>query len=96
MLDYESRRDAFEKAGVIEYVALKDTQPLEWVWNRLKNGKFTEVQTEDHEIISSAALPGLWMPAKALKERDWWTIMSSTTRGITRRPHHEFMGMIWK
>ena len=44
----------------------------------------------------SAAMPGLWIPAHALKHRDWWAIMAAITRGESRVGHHDFMDAIWK
>lgn len=96
MLDYEHRRDCYERHGVIEYVAVKDTDPLEWIWNRRVDGKFSVIATTDDELIGSTALPGLWITTNALKHRDWWTIMSTIARGITRFGHHDFMDTIWK
>lgn len=94
--EYERRRAAFERAKVIEYVAVWDGEPLSWTWNRLVDGKFAEIVTADDEMIMSTALPGLWIPASALKSRDWWTIMATIARGVTRAGHHEFMETIWK
>jgi hypothetical protein len=44
----------------------------------------------------SSALPGLWIPAQALKDRDWWAVMAAIGRGVSRVGHHEFMETIWK
>lgn len=96
LLDYADRRAAYEQAGVLEYVAVKDTDPVTWIWNRLADGKFVEVETADSEVIRSAALPGLWIPAMAFKHRDWWSIMASIARGVSRIGHHDFMETIWK
>jgi hypothetical protein len=96
LLDYESRRECFERAGVIEYVAVRLTDPIDWIWNRLIDGKFSEIETADHELIMSTALPGLWIPSYALMHRDWWTIMGAIARGVSRVDHHNFMDSIWK
>ena len=96
LLDYEHRRECFERAEVIEYVAVRLTEPLEWIWNRLIDGKFSEIKTADNELIMSTALPGLWIPSYALKHRDWWAIMGAIARGVSRVGHHEFMDTIWK
>ena len=96
LLDYEYRRDCFERSQVIEYVALRNTEPVEWIWNRLIDGKFTMIETADSEMIVSTALPGLWIPTHALKQRDWWSIMSSIARGVTQIGHHDFMETILK
>jgi hypothetical protein len=94
--DYEARRAAFERAGVLEYVAVRHTEPVSWIWNRRVDGKFTEITTPDDESIMSTALPGLWIPACALKQRDWWAVMGAIARGVSRVGHHEFMETIWK
>jgi hypothetical protein len=96
MLDYEQRRGCFERHGVIEYVALRLTEPVEWIWNRLINGKFSVIETADNELIMSAALPGLWIPSYALKHRNWGAIMGAIARGVSRVGHHDFMDTIWK
>jgi hypothetical protein len=92
LLDYEQRRECFERAGVIEYVAV--SLGGEWIWNRLINGKFSEIKTPDNELIMSAALPGLWIPAYALKHGNWWAIMAAIARGVSRVGHHQFMDTI--
>ena len=95
LLDYEHRRQCFEQAHVIEYVAVRLTEPIEWIWNRLIDGKFSEIKTADNELIMSAALPGLWIPSHALKHRDWWAVMGAIARGVSRFGHHAFMDAIW-
>ena len=94
MLDYEQRRNCFERHGVIEYVALKNTDPVEWTWNCLSNGKFSAIETADNELIMSRALPGLWIASLALKHRNWWSIMATIARGVSRVGHHQFMDTI--
>jgi len=96
LLDYKHRRDCYERHGVIEYVAVRDTEPVEWIWNRLVDSKFSVIETAENEMIMSSALPGLWIPAHALKHRDWWAIMATIARGISRVGHHDFMDTIWK
>jgi hypothetical protein len=95
MLDYEHRRDCYERHRVIEYVAVRLTEPVEWIWNRLIDGKFSVIETGDDELIMSTALPGLWIPSYALKNRDWWAIMGAIARGVSRVGHHNFMDTIW-
>ena len=90
--EYEQRRESYERQGVFEYVALT------WegfTWNRLIDGKFSAIETPDDQLIMSAALPGLWISPLALKNRNWWAIMATIERGVSRRGHHEFMDTIW-
>jgi hypothetical protein len=92
--DYEQRRDRFERAGVFEYVAVRLGEPYAWFWNRLIDGKYSAVETDENELIMSAALPGLWIPAYALKYGNWWAIMAAIARGVSRVGHHQFMDTI--
>lgn len=71
------------------------TEPVEWIWNRLIDGKFSGIKTSDDELIMSTALPGLWILSHALKQGDWWAIMGAIARGVGRIGHHEFMDTIW-
>ena len=94
--DYEHRRGCFERARVLEYVALRDTDPLSYSWNRLVDGRFTLVEADDPGMIRSTALPGLWIPTTALAERNWWAIMGAIAQGVTRLGHHDLMESIWR
>ena len=96
LLDYHDRRSAFERAKVLEYVAVRDSDPVSWIWNRWVDGKYAEIDTADNEFIMSTALPGLWIPTVAFQQRDWWSIMAAIARGVTRIGHHDFMETIWK
>ncbi len=96
LLDYEHRRECFERAGVIEYVALQDTESPSYLWNRLVDGRFTSIETDDPGMIRSTALPGLWIPIGALRNRNWWSILGSIAQGVTRLPHHDLMESIWR
>lgn len=92
--EYERRRAAYEQAGVEEYVAVWDTDPLTWNWNRQEDGRFSDVPPGE-PAISSSALPGLWIPERSFQQRDWWAIMAAIARGVTRRGHHDLMDSIW-
>ena len=96
LLDYEDRRDSFERAKVIEYVALQDAESPRCLWNRLVDGRFTLIEEDDPGMIRSTALPGLWIPTEALKHRNWWSIMGSIAQGVTRLRHHDLMESIWR
>ena len=73
LLDYESRRTAFERAQVLEYVAVRLTDPVSWIWESLGGGEIHRDRNRGQRVHRRlAALPGLWIPALALKERTWW------------------------
>ncbi len=94
--EYEYRRGCFECAKVLEYVALIDTEPLSCRWNRLIDGQFTLIESDDPGMIRSSALQGLWITTDALQNRNWWSIMGSIAQGVTRVGHHDLMESIWR
>ena len=93
--EYERRRDLFERFGVTEYVALEDTHAPTLHWNRENGGRFQEIEPDADGLIKSKALPGLWIPTRALAARDWWSVLAAIERGASRRGHHEFVETIW-
>lgn len=93
--EIERRHQAFETAGVVEYVLWNATENKP-TWLRLIEGKLVEVPMIDGEVIESTALPGMRFPVTAFKNRDWWSIMSAISYGVSRQPHHEFMATIWR
>lgn len=95
MAEYESRRGEFERAGVTEYVAVFDGDPLTFHWNRHDGQAFVEAAPDHRGILKSLALPGLWFPVQALAGRNWWSILSTIEYGVSRKGHHEFMETIW-
>ena len=96
LVDYERRRACYERHGVIEYVAVRHTDPVEWTWSRFVGGQFKVIETADNEPIMSTALPGLWISPPALRHRDRWSVMGTIARGVSREGHHDFMDAIWK
>ena len=93
--EYLDRKQRFADAGVLEYLAIFDTQFLTWHWNTLTDDGFELLTADDDGVIRSTALPGLWFPEAALSSRDWWTLMATISRGVTRQGHHDYMHKIW-
>lgn len=93
--EYQSRSRQFADAQVREYLAVFDTEPLTWNWHSAEAPDYGLLTADDDGVLRSQALPGLWIPETAFSARDWWAIMASITRGVTRRGHHDFMDTIW-
>lgn len=91
---YEERHQRLTSAGVGEYLAVFDTQPLTWRWHTADDSGLGILKPVDG-VLQSSALPGLWVPEAAFAARDWWTIMATITRGVSRRGHHDYMNSIW-
>lgn len=92
--EYTFRRECFERHGVREYVAWIGSSSLP-IWNRLVDGAYETIQDDGGGMLKSVALPGLWIPIEALKNRDWWAILAAISEGVTRKEHHDFMATIW-
>jgi hypothetical protein len=43
------------------------------------------VEPDESGIIYSHALPNFWVPLKSLQDRDWWAVLGSIERGVSRR-----------
>ena len=94
-VEYQNRKRLFADAKVSEYLAIFDTDPLTWHWHSADVSDYGLLSADDDGVLRSKALPGLWVPEAAFSTRDWWAIMASITRGVTRRGHHELMESIW-
>jgi len=88
------RKQLYSDAGVEEYLVINE-QLTKIEWNRLIGDKFKKIKPDKEGIIKSSSLPGLWIPIRALKKRDFWAIKACIEHGITRRDHHELMHTIW-
>ena len=83
--DFLRRRERFCKFGVEEYLVAFDAEPVGVHWHRLDAGRYRLVEPDGDGIVRSQALPNLWLPLKALQDRDWWTVLGCIERGVSRR-----------
>lgn len=83
--DFLRRRDRFCHFGVQEYLVAVNDEPVGVLWHRLDAGCYRLVEPDEDGIIRSHALPNLWVPLKALQDRDWWTVLGCIERGVSRR-----------
>ena len=83
--NYLRRRDRFSRYGVHEYVAILNDDPKALAWHRLDAGGYRSVEPDDDGIFRSEALPNFGVPLNALRDRDWWTVLGSIERGVSRR-----------
>ena len=93
--EYETRRDAFGRAGVTEYVDVVLETETYCHWNRHDGAGFDLIQPDGNGVIKSKALPGLWFPTHYEQGREHWTLLDRIENGVTRLGHHEFMETIW-
>ena len=83
--DFVRRRERFARHGVHEYLVAIQDEPVTILWHRLESGTFQLVQPDADGVIRSQALPNLWIPLEAAQDRDWWRILGSIERGVSRR-----------
>ena len=83
--DFLRRRDRFCKSGVHEYFVALNTEPVTLLWYRLEGANYRLVEPDDDGILRSQALPNLWLPLKAVQDRDWWAVLGCIERGVSRR-----------
>ena len=95
MDEYEKRKAAYGRSGVIEYVAVIADDEVRCEWNRHNGTDFEAVAPDENGVIKSKAMPGLWFSTDHLAKRDWWAMGDMIERGISRLGHHEFMETIW-
>jgi hypothetical protein len=79
------RRDRFWKHRVEEYVVAFDGEPLKLLWHQWNTNSYQLLAPDDDGIIRSSALPNLWVPLKAVQDRDWWAVLGCIERGVSRR-----------
>ena len=93
--EYESRRAAFARAGVEEYVAVILGNRNGCHWNRHDGTEFQHVHPDNDGAVKSKALPGLWFSTNYEQDQEAWTVLDTIETGVTRLGHHEFMETIW-
>ncbi len=84
--DFLRRRQRFCKHGVQEYAVAFNREPVKLLWHQLDgSGGYRLVEPDDDGIFRSKALPNFWVPLKSVQDRDWWTVLGSIERGVSRR-----------
>ncbi len=83
--DFLRRRERFCKHGVHEYLVAFNDEPVPLLWHRLDGASYRLVEPDEDGILRSQALPNLWLPQKALQDRDWWAVLGCIERGVSRR-----------
>ena len=92
--EYQTRRDAFAKFGVDEYVAVFADQAANCHWLRRNGETFEKMTPDENAVMKSRALPGLWFSTTHSNDQEGWALVGLIERGVTRLGHHEFMETI--
>ena len=82
---FRRRRDRFCKHRVHEYAVALNSESVELLWHRLEGDGYRLVEPDPDGVLRSQALPNLWLPLQAVRDRDWWAILGCIERGVSRR-----------
>jgi Uma2 family endonuclease len=87
-IDLHAKRDAYKKAGVIEYLVVC-VDPPELHWHHFPDD--TLLSPDKKGVIKSRVFPGLWIHAQALLDLDSAKLREVVEQGIASRPHAAFV-----
>ena len=93
--EYATRKKAFERFGVTEYVAIVTGEVTKCEWNRNNDSQFESIAPDENGVIKSKALPGLWFSTSPLENPDEWALGTQIEEGMSRLGHHELMETIF-
>jgi hypothetical protein len=87
--DLHSKKTAYEKAGVQEYLVVAVRQARVF-WFRLREGAFVRSADSADGIFRSDVFPGLWLDADALLRLDGRRLLDVGRRGTASPEHTAF------
>lgn len=87
--DLHVKRDAYEAAGVREYLVWRVYDEEVDVF-ALRGGRYERVQA-DLGVLKSAVFPGLWLDVPALLRDDLRTVLRRLDEGLATPEHAEFV-----
>ena len=88
--DLDPKRQAYQRAGVQEYLVWATEEPaLHWL--RLLNGVYEPMQPDADGLIRSRVFPGLHLDVVALLAVDWAQVLAAVQRGLATPEHAAFV-----
>ena len=92
-IDLGSKRDDYERAGVLEYIVVAlDTKEVHWHVRR--DDKLVRIDPDADGIYRSAAFPGLWLDPSALLRKDLAGVLAVLERGLATPEHAAFVARL--
>jgi len=92
-IDLGPKRDDYERAGIQEYVVIA-LDPDEVVWHLRRGDRFVVVPPGVDGVYRSEALPGLWIDAQALFDKDDDALDVALDRGLATSEHADFVARL--
>lgn len=92
-IDLHRKRDAYEQAGVREYlVVLIEEQKLRAF--RLEGDAYAEMPLASDGVWRSTQFPGLWLDSGALFGRNAAQLLATLDQGLATQEHQEFVARL--
>lgn len=88
--DMHVKREAYRRAGVLDYVVLL-THERRVLWLQRVGDTFVETMPDDDGIYRSRAFPGLWLDPAALLAGDLAAVLATVQVGVASPEHAAFV-----
>jgi Uma2 family endonuclease len=88
--DLHSKKTAYERAGVQEYVVVAVRQTRVF-WFRLRDGVFVELAPSSDGVYRSEVFPGLWLDPTALLQLNSRRLLEVLRQGTASTEHTAFV-----
>src|SRR5205085_8776467 len=91
--DLREKRRAYERLGVLEYIAWVASQ-RRLLWLELRDGRYVERAPDADGVIRSAVFPGLWLDVAALLAGDYARVLAVLQQGLASSDHVAFVARL--
>jgi Uma2 family endonuclease len=92
-IDLHDKREQYARTGVQEYlVVLIQDQKVRGF--RLRGSRFADVKIPGDGVWKSILFPGLWLPVRAMLDRDMSTVIDTLDLGLATPGHGEFVSRL--
>ncbi len=89
-IDLGDKKRAYRRNGVQEYIVWQVfDRKLDWF--RLQDGDYVSIMPDDHGVLRSQVLPGLWLAVRALLTGDMSSVLMVLQEGIHSTEHTAFV-----
>lgn len=92
-IDLHDKREQYARTGVQEYLVIL-IQDGKLRGFRLRGNRFVDVKIPSDDIWKSNHFPGLWLPVRAMLDRDMSTVIDTLDAGLATRSHGEFVSRL--
>jgi Uma2 family endonuclease len=89
-IDMHAKLNAYRRNGVREYLVWRvDDDAVDWFV--LREGRYDPMQADEHGLLKSGLLPGLWLDTAALLKHDLPKLLAAVDAGTATAEHGEFV-----